>query len=199
MIRKLIKRLLIKFSHPTLSIGTGCDLDINSGYGKCCSIGANSSYYSSNLGSYSYVAARSHISRTTIGNYCSIGSDVRTGLQSHPLDKFSTHPVFFNTSNRRYKAISLNLFDFSEEIKETYIGNDVWIGNGAMILAGCNIGNGAVIAAGAVVTKDVEPLHIVGGIPARVIGERPQTELRKNYPEWWELTPEKIKDLYNGL
>ena len=49
----------------------------------------------------------------------------------------------------------------------SYIGNDVWIGNNAVILPGVNIDNGAIIAAGAVVTKDVSPYEIVGGVPAK--------------------------------
>lgn len=53
-----------------------------------------------------------------------------------------------------------------------YIGRDVWIGAGAIILKGVTIGDEAVVAAGAVVTKDVEPGSIVGGVPARVISHR---------------------------
>lgn len=55
---------------------------------------------------------------------------------------------------------------------KTYVGSDVWIGHGAVILAGVTIGNGAIVAAGAVVTKDVPPCTIVGGNPAKVIKER---------------------------
>jgi acetyltransferase-like isoleucine patch superfamily enzyme len=55
------------------------------------------------------------------------------------------------------------------------IGDDVWIGTGAKILDGVTVGRGAVIAAGAVVTKDVAPLAIVGGVPAKVIGRRGQS------------------------
>lgn len=63
--------------------------------------------------------------------------------------------------------------------KKTYVGNDVWIGNGAIIVAGVTIGDGAVVAAGSVVTKDVEPCAIVGGNPARKIKDRFQTEIEK--------------------
>ncbi len=56
-----------------------------------------------------------------------------------------------------------------------HIGDDVWIGHGAAILKGVTIGNGAIIAAGAVVNCDVESFHIVGGVPARVIGNRLST------------------------
>ena len=59
---------------------------------------------------------------------------------------------------------------------KTYIGNDVWIGQGAILLAGVTIGDGAIVAAGAVVVKDVEPCSIVGGNPARFIKSRFITE-----------------------
>lgn len=52
------------------------------------------------------------------------------------------------------------------------IGTDVWIGAGAMVLADVRVGDGAVVAGGAVVTRDVEPGNVVGGVPAKVIGER---------------------------
>lgn len=59
--------------------------------------------------------------------------------------------------------------------QKTHVGNDVWIGNGAIIIAGVTIGDGAIVAAGSVVTKDVEPCTIVGGNPARFIKNRFQT------------------------
>lgn len=60
--------------------------------------------------------------------------------------------------------------------KKTYVGNDVWIGHGAIIVAGVTIGDGAIVAAGSVVTKDVDPCTIVGGNPARKIKDRFLTE-----------------------
>lgn len=58
------------------------------------------------------------------------------------------------------------------------LGNDVWIGTGAKILRGVTVGEGAVVAAGAVVNQDVPPGHIVGGVPARPLGQRQYAGLR---------------------
>lgn len=63
--------------------------------------------------------------------------------------------------------------------QKTYVGNDVWIGHGAIIVAGVHIGDGSVVAAGSVVVKDVEPCTIVGGNPARFIKNRFNTEEEK--------------------
>ncbi|WP_281067744.1 CatB-related O-acetyltransferase [Neorhizobium galegae] len=74
-----------------------------------------------------------------------------------------------------------------DEIHETYIGNDVWIGVRAVILDGVRVGDGAIVAAGAVVTKDVDAYAIVGGVPAKVIGYRFAEDVRASLLalEWW--------------
>ena len=64
------------------------------------------------------------------------------------------------------------IFSGRPEVPKTIVGDDVWIGFRAVINAGIRIGNGAIVAAGAVVTKDVEPYTIIGGVPARQIGQR---------------------------
>ncbi|MGN1275552.1 MAG: CatB-related O-acetyltransferase, partial [Floccifex sp.] len=78
----------------------------------------------------------------------------------------------------------------------TVIGNDVWIGNNVTILAGVSVGDGAVLAAGAVVTKDVPPYAIVGGVPAKILRFRFDDgtikELQKL--EWWNKNPDWIKE-----
>lgn len=76
------------------------------------------------------------------------------------------------------------------------IGNDVWIGYEAVIMAGVHIGNGAIIASRAVVTKDVPPYTIVGGIPAKEIRKRFDTNTIALLQElqWWDWSFEKISE-----
>lgn len=83
-----------------------------------------------------------------------------------------------------------------EEYAHIDIGNDVWIGARAIIMDGIKIGHGAVVAANAVVTKDIPPYAIVGGIPAKIIKYRfePDKIERLIQSEWWKWDLEKIKN-----
>jgi acetyltransferase-like isoleucine patch superfamily enzyme len=82
------------------------------------------------------------------------------------------HSVSILTTNHNYADLDLPIRDQGVQERATTISDDVWIGCGSRILAGVTIGKGAVVAAGAVVTKDVEPYAVVGGVPARQIGSR---------------------------
>ena len=104
-----------------------------------------------------------------IGNYCSIANNVAFLVSSdHPLHFLSTYPFKTKLLNMGYEGVSKG---------DIIIDDDVWIGYGATILSGVHIGQGAVIAAGAVVTKDVPPYAIVGGVPAKVIQYRFKEEV----------------------
>lgn len=111
------------------------------------------------------------------------------GNQGHRMDWVSTFPFYFQA----------NIFKASKNayIKAgaTVIGNDVWIGSEAMIMAGVNIGSGAVVAARAVVTKDVPPYAVVGGNPAQIIkyrfDEKTITQLLNL--KWWDWAEEEVK------
>lgn len=104
-------------------------------------------------------------SKLRIGNYCSIAPEVVFILNGeHNLGTISTFP---------FKTHSLKTERFEAGTNgDIQIDDDVWIGYGATIMSGIHIGQGAVIAARAVVTKDVEPYEIVGGVPAKKIGMR---------------------------
>ena len=123
----------------------------------------------------------------TIGRYCSIGRRCTIGASRHPTEWLSTHPFVFAPEFRGR--------DISFPNRRTNIANDVWIGDNVVIVAGVNIGNGAVIGAGSVVTRDVDPYAIVGGVPARLIRLRfaEDTIYRLLKLEWWYMDEEKLK------
>lgn len=149
-------------------------------------LGRNTSF-SGSLGRCSYMGADCKIN-AEIGRYCSIASDVYTISGRHPTtDWVSTSPVFYSDECQCGTSyVSEKLFD--ESSQKTIIGNDVWIGARAIIISGVKIGDGAVIAAGAVVTKDVEPYTIVGGVPAKPIRKRFTDEQidALNKLKWWD-------------
>ena len=100
-----------------------------------------------------------HISKVIIGNYCSIGPEVTfIPHLDHYTNHISTYPFKVQVLGERFEAISKG---------DIVIDDDVWIGYGATILSGVHIGQGAIIMAGAVVSKDIPPYAMAGGIPAR--------------------------------
>jgi acetyltransferase-like isoleucine patch superfamily enzyme len=146
------------------------------------------------LGSFTYISSNSVIINATIGKYCSIAGNVKCGLGLHPSRTFvSTHPIFFSMLKQAQTTFADK--SYFEEYNNTIIGNDVWIGENVMIIGGVTIGDGAIIAAGAVVTKDIPPYAIVGGVPGKVIKYRFDKEeivflLRW---KWWNLETEIIR------
>ena len=102
--------------------------------------------------------------RLIIGNYCSIAQGVKfLPSADHALDRMSTYP---------FKAMCLTGEQEALSKGDIVVDDDVWIGYGATILSGVHIGQGAAVAASSVVTKDVPPYAIVGGVPAKVIRYR---------------------------
>lgn len=133
----------------------------------------------------------------TIGDYCSIADNVTFALSAeHSMNTISTYPFKAKLISGEAEAASKG---------DITVGDDVWIGNNSLIMSGVNIGQGAVVAAGAVVTKDVPPYAIVGGVPAKVIRYRFDEELIKELlkVDFGKLTVSMIKehaeDLYKEL
>lgn len=138
------------------------------------------------VGRYTYFGPRCRFNYTTIGRFCSVASDVKCGLGQHPVTAVSTHPIFYKASIRP-AIITLAERDTHQEFTPIRIGHDVWIGESVIISDGVTVGNGAILAAGAVVTKDVEPYAIAGGVPAKVIRKRftdEQIAFLENL-QWW--------------
>lgn len=140
-----------------------------------------------------YLDKRSkNVDKLIIGKYCSIGSGavfMMAGNQGHRSDWVSSFPFYFQA----------NIFKKSknayEKAGDTRIGDDVWIGSEAMILAGVTIGSGAIIAARSVVVKDVPAYAVVGGNPAQIIKYRfEEAEINSLLKlKWWDWSEEKVK------
>lgn len=174
-----------KFKDQNLIVEIGARLH-NVNFGKNVFIGANVLLENTYIDDYSYVNVNSYIGNSKIGKFCSIASGVKISLGIHPTDFVSLHPTFY-ANNKGFPTFSDKTY--VKEYAEVEIGNDVWIGTDVMIPGGIKIGDGALIAAGAVVTKDVEPYAVVGGVPAKFIKYRFDEEVIEKLLKikWWNL------------
>jgi chloramphenicol O-acetyltransferase type B len=152
----------------------------------------------SEINSYTYLGKNCVVQNTTIGKFCSIANDVAIGLGGHPIELFSTSTLFYRIKNTLSISLVKQNLEF-DEYKEINIGNDVWIGARAIIMDGVTIGDGAIVAANSVVTKQVPPYAIVGGVPAKIIRYRfSETKIEELLElKWWGWDLRKIKTHYN--
>jgi len=157
------------------------------------------------VGEFSYIADsdfESHVThhyefigdKLIIGKFCQIASGVEFVMNgaNHQMNAASTYP--FYTLGWDMNPPKVEDMPFKGD---TIIGNDVWIGQNAVIMPGVHIGNGAIVAANSVVTKNVESYTIVGGNPAKEIRKRFDDELIEllNKLEWWNKPIEEINSL----
>lgn len=156
--------------------------------------GLLASVHDVHVGRYSYgpILRRGLMPRgTRVGDWCSVGRDLIVRRRNHPIERVTQHPFFYHGD---FGVIDQNSTE-PNEANPLVIGHDVWIGDRVTILSDCrHIGNGAVIAAGAVVTKDVAPYAIVGGVPARPLRDRfpPEIQAHLEAARWWELRPDAL-------
>jgi acetyltransferase-like isoleucine patch superfamily enzyme len=170
--------------NPTLTIRQNAFVETTE-FAKFNFVGEKSHVRHCRFEDYSYVGESVRVARCNIGPFCSIGPHVRIGLGNHPTSFVSTHPVFY--ANRKMKGYNWAKENTFEEFDRVTLRADVWVGTGAIINSGVTVGVGAIVAAGAVVTKDVLPYSIVGGVPAKVIGYRfdPPLIEKLSASEWW--------------
>ena len=133
--------------------------------------------------------------RLVIGKFCSIACGAKFIFTSanHTLKSLSTYPfpLFFE----EWGLDKANVADSWDNKGDIVVGNDVWIGYEAVIMSGVTIGDGAIIGTRAVVTKDILPYTIVGGVPAKPIRKRFSDDIVTSLLDikWWEWETEKIK------
>lgn len=138
-----------------------------------------------------------------IGKFCSIacGAKFLFNSANHTLGSLSTYPFPLFYEAWEHGMSPAEAWDNKGDI---VIGNDVWIGYEAVILAGVTVGDGAVIGARAVVTKDVPPYTIVGGVPAKPIRKRfSEAETARLLAlKWWDWPVEtiasRLRDIQSG-
>lgn len=196
----LIKNLILNINSHNITISYSAKIAGGTKLGKYTKIGSKS-YIKGVVGNYTYISSYCRIN-ADIGSFCSISPNVKIIEATHPVKFVSTSPVFYST--KKQCGISFVEQDSFEEILHVgleselacKIGNDVWIGENALIKGGITIGNGAIIAMGAVVVSDVEPYSIFGGVPAKKIGTRFNSEeisvLEKT--KWWDNSEQWLKE-----
>ncbi len=160
------------------------------------------SFFLGNIGLCSYIGNYCHLT-AYIGRFTSIGNNVSQIIETHPIKApfVSTSPCFYSlkkqcgeTFAKKQSFEEYRYYDKEKQIA-IKIGNDCWIGNHVCFIGGIVVGDGAVVLAHALVSKDVPPYAIVGGVPAKVIGYRYDEEtisfLQKI--QWWNNSEEWLK------
>lgn len=184
----------------SVTICWGAKVDRHSKMEGCCKVYDHAVFsgelgYGSYIGNYSSIVGR-------IGRFSSIAPHTTVVCGRHPYKEpnVTTSPMFFSLICQNGHTFateqSYDEFNWVEEKVPVVIGNDVWIGARAFIIEGVTIHTGAMVLAGAVVTKDVPPYAIAGGVPAKIIGYRYDEEtiallLRS---KWWEKDPQWLKE-----
>ncbi len=175
-------------------------------------LGSSNCIIKSSFGYGTLIGDRNFLDRIKTGRFCSIGSEIKIVSSAHPTEVFvSTHPAFYS---HRYNSLSYVCKEkFSgilmcDDNFSVVAGNDVWIGDRVLIKGGVRIGDGAVIGMGAVVTKDVPPYAVVGGVPARIIkmrfsenriSELLSQNIWEKPIEWIEENAEKFESIESFL
>ena len=184
------------YIHPTVQFNNHT---VFAGYNK---VHANVCIINTVLGRNTYIGKQSYLPNAIVGSFCSIAENVKVQQYTHPSSTFvSTSPVFFSPLQQTGqsfvdKSYFQEILTTNVEAKSIIIGNDVWIGSNVLIKGGIEIGDGAIVAMGAVVTHDIPPYAIVGGVPAKIIKYRftdEQISYLLNY-KWWDKEDQWLRE-----
>lgn len=211
-IKRIIKIAICKFRNRGKSVKiswkSNCQQTAN--FEGMCAI-HHHTYFKGSMGLGSYISYNSYIS-ANIGRFTSIAQRVicNGGTHAYKAPFATTSPCFFSTKNVHMQCGKtfatkemINEIRYSDNENRILvtIGSDCWIGDGAFIVGGTKIEDGAVVLAHAVVTKNVPPYAIVGGVPAKIIGYRYDKEtidfLLKT--KWWNKSPKWLRENWEYL
>ena len=161
--------------------------------GDTCVVGCDNSIINSMIGRHSNIKSNCNIYNATVGKFCVFAQNVTVGAGRHPMHFTSTNFLFYSNT-KSFKTFADGEY-FHDEHDVINIGHDVWFGANSSVVGNVNIGSGAVIAYGAIVTKDVPPYAVVGGVPAKIIKMRFSDDVIERLLEikWWDFSDEFFK------
>lgn len=166
----------------------------NAKLGRFTEVKERVQFWDSELGDYSYIERHAQAIYAKTGKFCAIAANACINALEHPIDRVSQHKIAYRPNEYFVGAKLDKTFRERRRSAIVEIGNDVWIGQGAIVMPGVQIGHGAVIAAGAVVTKDVAPYAIFAGVPAHFLKWRfePKISERIIALAWWDWEHDRL-------
>ena len=195
-LRQLALRLRLRLSGVRVAFGPRARIDTFTTFEDNAAIGCEAAVFGCRVGRCTYLGDRVFAVYSDIGAFCSVAPNVVIGGGQHPTTFVSTSPRFYSTIHNPWGPFA-GAISRDDALPKTVVGNDVWIGYGAILLPGITVGTGSVIAAGSVVTRDVEPYSIVMGVPARTVRMRfkPEDAAWLLALAWWQWPEERLKAL----
>ncbi len=175
-------------------------------FGKDMIISRGTKFYYGDVsfGTGTRIATDSVFSNITVGNYTVFAQNFRVLAFVHEYRAFTINNAIDSILGISDKNVNIEkggIRPHIENYPQTFIGNDVWIGEFVTIKGGVHIGDGAIVAAGSIVTHDVPPFAIVAGVPAKFVKwrfEQEKIELMQDL-QWWNWSQDKLRANYTRL
>lgn len=189
--------LMVLVPIPARVIASSWSLIRASSAGQWVELGDRTLADNCTIGDYTYTGQNCYLQNSDLKRFISIAAQVRIGPTNHPYNRASQHVFAYNGTTFGFDQPDVEFLANRKQVRTT-IGNDVWIGHGAIIQAGLTVGDGAVIGSGAVVTHDVEPYTIVGGVSAKKIKDRFPDEIKADLEKiaCWDWSREQLEANY---
>lgn len=202
VLKHIVKRLRLLKWKRKCTMPITIDIDGNSTFEGNNAVRSHTVLNNAHLGFGSYVGDNCVLVNCRIGKFCSIANNVRMIYGQHPTTYVSTHPAFYSTMGQVPEIyVTENKFEEYKYVDSdnkiaVEIGNDVWIGEGVKIMEGVTIGDGVIVAAGSIVTRDIPPYAVVGGIPGKIMRYRFGEEeiIFLEEVKWWDKPREWLEN-----